>query len=81
MSCFKQATGSTIISYITQARISKACEMLIHSDKQIVQIALDCGFSNLSNFNRQFKKGVGCAPTQYKKHMSCTPVEKVIPTE
>lgn len=67
MYCFKRITGTSIVSYITQIRIKNACEMLLSTDKQVVRIAMECGFDNLSNFNRQFKKNVGCSPLKYRK--------------
>lgn len=70
MSCFKRITGTSIVTYITQIRIRNACEMLLNSNKQVVQIALECGFNNLSNFNRQFKKHAGCSPSKYRSTYS-----------
>lgn len=67
MYCFKRVTGTSIVSYITQIRIRNACELLQNSGKQVLQIAMECGFDNLSNFNRQFKKNTGCSPMQYRK--------------
>lgn len=67
MTSFRRITGMSIIAYITQVRIKNACDLLLGSDKQIMAIALECGFHNLSNFNRQFKKSVGCSPMQYRK--------------
>lgn len=67
MYCFKRVTGTSIVSYITQIRIKNACELLQSSNKQVVQIAMECGFDNLSNFNRQFKKNTGCSPMQYRR--------------
>lgn len=66
MYCFKRITGTSIVSYITQIRIKNACKMLLSTDKQVVRIAMECGFDNLSNFNRQFKKNVGCSPLKYR---------------
>lgn len=67
MSTFRRFTGMSIVAYITQVRIKNACDLLRETDRQIMTIALDCGFHNLSNFNRQFKKSVGCSPLQYRK--------------
>lgn len=70
MSCFKRITGTSIVTYITQIRIRNACEMLLSTNKQVLQIAMECGFDNLSNFNRQFKKHTGCSPSKYRKTYS-----------
>lgn len=67
---FKRITGTSIVTYITQIRIRNACELLLSTSKQVVQIAMECGFDNLSNFNRQFKKHTGCSPSVYRKTYS-----------
>lgn len=68
MACFKQITGISIVTYISQVRIRKACEILLNTDKQVIQIALECGFNNLSNFNRQFKKHTCFSPMEYRRN-------------
>ena len=68
MSRFRQAAGVGAIEYITQLRIKKACARLLSdSNMNTADIAFECGFRNLSNFNRQFRKAVGCTPCEYKK--------------
>ena len=67
MSKFKQFAGISAIEYITQLRIKKACEMLLETDCTSAQAAFDSGFRNLSNFNRQFRKIMGCSPNKYRK--------------
>lgn len=67
MNKFKKAAGVGAIEYITQLRVKKACSDIINGNKSVADIAFDCGFRNLSNFNRQFKKAVGCTPSEYKK--------------
>ncbi len=68
MSCFKKAVGIGAIEHLAQLRINAACEALNDTDKKIADIAFSCGYSNLSNFNRQFLKMVGCTPNDYRKH-------------
>ena len=67
MSCFKKAVGVGAIEHLTQLRINAACDTLSDTDQIISDIAFNCGYSNLSNFNRQFKKIVGCSPNEYRK--------------
>ncbi len=69
MHCFKQATGVSAVEYTIQLRIKNACEMLRNSGRTSVEVAFACGFQNLSNFNRQFKKCVGCTPGQYRRNL------------
>lgn len=68
MNKFKQYFGIGAMEYIIQLRIKSACEALQNSNKTITQISSECGFNNLSNFNRQFKKTVGCTPKEYRKY-------------
>lgn len=67
MRCFRKAVGIGAIEHLTQLRIQAACEALSDSAEQIADIAFSCGYSNLSNFNRQFLKRVGCSPKEYRK--------------
>lgn len=52
---FKNRTQKTYIQFLTEVRIGYACRMLIENKKSIQQIAFDCGFHNISNFNRSFR--------------------------
>lgn len=70
MGCFKKAVGVSALEYITQLRIRAICEELLQSEEEISTLAYQNGFSNLSNFNRQFKKIVGCTPKQYRSNYS-----------
>lgn len=67
MRCFKKAVGIGAIEHLSQLRINAACEALSDGSDQIADIAFACGYSNLSNFNRQFLKKVGCSPKEYRK--------------
>ncbi|MCM1061753.1 MAG: helix-turn-helix domain-containing protein [Eubacterium sp.] len=64
---FKEAAGVGAIEYLSQIRINKVCELLAQTDKAAAEIAFECGFRNLSNFNRQFKSIMGCTPKEYRK--------------
>lgn len=63
---FKKKTNSTFIEYITNLRIAKACRMLSDTSTGIAEICYDCGFNNLSNFIRIFKKKKGTTPSDYR---------------
>ncbi len=67
MNTFKHAVGCSAIEFLTQLRIKAACTALTETGKDIATISCDCGFSNLSNFNKQFKKVTGCSPSKYRK--------------
>lgn len=66
MSSFKKAVGFSAIEYLNHLRIKHACSMLSETDADISEIAGSCGYNNLSNFNRQFKRIVGCSPRDYR---------------
>lgn len=64
---FKSVTGYSIIEYIMQKRVSQAQKQLIESEKGIMEIALSCGFNNLSNFYHVFRNIAGITPRQYRQ--------------
>ncbi|MCM1174567.1 MAG: AraC family transcriptional regulator [Blautia sp.] len=67
MKCFKDTVGVGAIEHLTQLRMNAVCEALSATGDKIADIAFRCGYNNLSNFNRQFLKKVGCSPDEYRK--------------
>jgi AraC-like DNA-binding protein len=59
---FKLHTGMTYINCLNEIRLGHASRMLIETTHSISEIAYDCGFNNISNFNRIFRKKKGCTP-------------------
>ena len=64
---FKMMTNKSYYTFLTEIRISHACHLLIEDRISIDQIADKCGFYNISNFYRQFKKVMGVTPLNYKR--------------
>lgn len=64
---FKEKTGKSFISFVNEIRISYACDLLIDNNMSVSQICFECGFNNISNFNRIFKKKTGFSPLEYQK--------------
>ncbi len=64
---FKLMTNKTYYDFLTEIRISHACRFLIEDKMSVDQIADKCGFYNISNFYRQFKKVIGVTPLTYKR--------------
>jgi AraC-like DNA-binding protein len=64
---FKTRTGKTLPQYVNELRIGRACSRLMETDDKISDIALDCGFENLSGFNRQFLRVAGMTPKDYRR--------------
>lgn len=63
---FRDVTGETPVEYITTYRLEMASEMLL-SGAKVTDVALDCGFNDLSYFIHIFKKNLGISPKQYVK--------------
>jgi AraC-like DNA-binding protein len=60
---FKKTCGVGFSEYINFVRISKAEKMLRKTDKTVLEVALDTGFSSVSYFNSIFRKYRGCTPS------------------
>src|SRR5690606_41608884 len=67
---FKKATGITIQQYIIKKRIENALNLMHHSDKNLDEIAHDCGFSDRFHFSKSIKKHVHMSPSYYRKNMT-----------
>lgn len=66
-SFFKDSTGFTPVEYINKVRISKAVELLKSTTRGVFEISLECGFTNLANFNKMFKKYTGMTPSKVRE--------------
>ncbi len=64
---FKQETGKSIRSFLTEIRIKEACKQLSSTQNNIIDIAVDCGFSDMKSFYAIFKKYTGLTPKQYRE--------------
>lgn len=65
---FKKMIGKTPMEYVNEYRIKKAKELLIETDRQVMDISLECGFYNMGNFIKVFKKHTGTNPNKYRKN-------------
>jgi AraC-like DNA-binding protein len=63
---FEQATGVTPHQYVLRSRLRAAAQRLADTRDKIVEVALDCGFADLSNFNRAFRAEFGMSPRDYR---------------
>jgi len=64
---FKNQVGMSFHQYLNEIRLKKAEELLINTDKQIIDIGIKCGFENVSYFNRIFKQKYGITPTVFRE--------------
>ncbi|MFQ9396005.1 MAG: helix-turn-helix domain-containing protein [Lachnospiraceae bacterium] len=62
-----------LIEYINYYRIGAACDQLLSGSDPVSSIATGCGYSNISYFNRMFRKYMHCTPKEYRKAHSETP--------
>lgn len=68
MKFFKKAMGVSFIEYLNDYRLTMAARLLLASSDTIVAIAAECGFENLSHFNRMFRRKCGVTPSEYRKN-------------
>lgn len=66
---FKQRTEYTLTEFINRLRIGKACKLLVSSSSPISVISDQCGFNNVSNFNRRFLAIKGCTPRKFRQQL------------
>ena len=66
---FRKKTNYTFIDYITNLRITKACQLLSDTTYTVAEICYTCGFNNLSNFIRTFKKKKAMTPNEYRVYL------------
>ena len=71
---FKLHTGRNLIDYIIDIRLGYASRMLVDTAESISKISFECGFNNLSNFNRVFKRKKGCSPSEFRENYRKTKV-------
>jgi AraC-like DNA-binding protein len=64
---FKHHTRKTFSEYVSEIRISYACQLLMHSEESAARIGYMSGFENLSNFYRQFREITGLTPKEYRQ--------------
>lgn len=75
---FKQRTRKTFSTFINEIRVAYACQLLEENKMKISQICFECGFTNLSNFNVQFKNIMKKTPQQYSMNFKNMNMNTVI---
>ncbi len=75
---FKSRTGNTFVDTLNEIRLGHASRMLIETTNNITEIAFKCGFNNISNFNRIFKKRKNCTPKEFRETYSDSGVRSFI---
>jgi AraC-like DNA-binding protein len=59
--------------YVLRARLREAATRLAADASKVLDVALDCGFGDVSNFNRSFRAEFGVAPRVFRRN--CTTLE------
>ena len=66
---FKAKTGINFVDFLNDIRLGHASRLLIDTKDPVTDIAVACGFTNISNFNRTFKRDKGLTPKDFRaKH-------------
>lgn len=63
---FKKHAGKTLTQFVQQVRLAAVCRELTDTDEPIIEIGFKNGFSEVSSFNRVFRREFGCAPSLYR---------------
>ena len=64
---FRKTTTLPFTEFLNRLRISNACRLLIKSDEPVTKVAFECGYDNLSYFNRQFKRIASQSPREFRQ--------------
>jgi AraC-like DNA-binding protein len=67
---FERLTGITPHQYVRRARLREAAGQLIANGQKVLDIAYDCGFGDVSNFNRAFRTEFGVSPRTWKAQIA-----------
>jgi AraC-like DNA-binding protein len=66
---FRSRTGKTFPAYLNELRVARICRLLAETDATVSEIALNCGFDSMANFEKQFRRLQDCSPTTYRQRV------------
>lgn len=66
---FRAHMGKTFPAFVNDLRIGRACRLLAETEMPVTEIALACGYRNLSNFNRQFLQAKELTPSTFRRQL------------
>ena len=72
---FKNCTGMTILNYIKDLRLAHAVKLVVMTQYKSIDIGLECGYTSVSNFLRDFKKKYGVSPMTMRKQNESGQIE------
>jgi AraC-like DNA-binding protein len=67
---FKKIARQTFVEALTHFRVNHAANLLSSTEKPVSEICFESGFSNISYFNKSFKKALGQNPVAFRKYQS-----------
>lgn len=67
---FKYRTRKTFSSFLLELRIGHAAKLLMQTERRVGEVCYECGFNNLSNFNRHFKTIYNMQPREFRKQIN-----------
>ena len=70
---FRSSTGVTPHQFILRTRLRAAAARIADGDARIIDVALDAGFGDLSNFNHAFRAEFGATPSAFRRRARATP--------
>lgn len=68
--CFRSTIGTTPIQYLKQYRLQQAARLLAETHWKVSDIAVRCGFQDMSYFTKAFREAMGAVPTEYRRNAS-----------
>jgi len=74
---FQNATGRNFVTFVNTLRVNEACRRLLYSSLPVTEIAMACGYNNVSNFNRQFLALKGMSPSAYRRYIRQNSEQKI----
>lgn len=75
---FKTRTGKTFVDTLNEIRLGHASRLLIDTTQSVSEIAYRCGFNNMSNFNRIFRKKKQCTPKEFREEYNTSGVRMFV---
>ncbi len=66
---FRGHMGKTFPAFLNDLRVGRACRLLAETEMNVTEVALSCGYRNISNFNRQFQRLKRVSPRQFRRQM------------
>lgn len=69
---FSSNVGTSYNAYVRNVKMNRACYLLRNTRDSVLSIALKCGYTSLSSFNRSFKQLTGMSPTHYRDTLRAT---------